>query len=401
MKILQIVQKPQRRGAEIFASQLSGRLRTMDHDVRTAYLYPNHGESGLPIAANDTLLGGREHHALERIPGVHPVLLSRLRRVIAKWKPDVVQVNGGRTLKYGAAAKAVSGGRDWVLVYRSIGQPGTWVRAGIQRKVYSSLVMPQVDGIVAVSAATRHALAELYNLTVPIACIPRAVDPMELIPRSTVSAIRREAQTTAAAPVVLYVGSLTAEKRLDRLLRVVATLSVRMRNLALWIVGDGPLRAALEAQARTLSLDHVWFGGVKDDVASYMNAANVVALTSDTEGMPGVVLEAGLLRRPVVATRVGGVSECVLNGRTGIVVDRDNEQALAQEMAGLLADPDRMRRLGDAAHSWIEEHFTLGRIAEQYEAFYADVIARTAAAGPRRESLPHAVKGAAPRDSVG
>ena len=376
MKILQIVQKPQRRGAEIFASQLSERLRVTGHDVRTAYLYPHRGGNSLPLSENDSVLNGSEHHCFEQIPGIHPVLLRRLRRVIADWRPDIVQVNGGRTLKYGAAVKAMSGQPAWVLVYRSIGQPANWVRRGLQRRVYSSLVMPQVDGIVAVSSATRHALTQLYELTVPIACIPRAVDPAALVPRSPATAIRQEAKTPGDAPVVLYVGSLTAEKRLDRLLRVVAKVQAHVPNLALWIIGDGPTRAALELQVRTLSLDSVWFGGVKDDVASYMHAANVVTLTSDTEGTPGVVLEAGILKRPVVATRVGGVSECLVDGCTGIVVNRDDETAFADALTALLNDPDLRRRLGCAAGKWIEERFALGQIAEQYEAFYTDVLAR-------------------------
>jgi glycosyltransferase involved in cell wall biosynthesis len=374
MKILQVVQKPQRRGAEIFAGQLSGQLESMGHSVRTAYLYPHQGKNGLRVNSDDSLLDGREEHYLEKVPGIHFSLLGRLSRVIGDWQPDVVQVNGGRTLKYGAAAATTHRRTPWVLIYRSIGQPGNWVRGGLHRKFYSRFIMPRVDGIVAVSAATQRALGELYDLSAPIVHIPRAVDPRSLVPMSTRAEIRRLARTPHDAPVVLYVGSLTNEKRLDRLIRIAANVTRSLPALRIWIVGEGPNRVELETQARDLSIHSgVRFLGVRDDVASYMNAADVLALTSDTEGMPGVVLEAGILRRTVVATRVGGVSECVLHEQTGLVVERNDEDGFAQSLLDILQRPDRLRTLGDAAAKWIESHFTIGRIADQYEDFYESV----------------------------
>jgi glycosyltransferase involved in cell wall biosynthesis len=337
----------------------------------------------LTLADDDVVLGGTEHHYFEKLPGIHPILLRRLRRAIGTWQPDVVQVNGGRTLKYGAAAKSNYRRSAWVLVYRSIGQPRSWVRGGLHRGFYSTLVMPRVDGVVAVSSATQQALRELYDLSVPIARIPRAVDPLSLVPAASWNVVRRETRIPEDARMILYVGSLTQEKRLDRLLRVFARLRGCMTGLFLCIVGGGPTRASLEAQVHALSLEScVRFMGVKEDVASYMNAADVVALTSDTEGMPGVALEAGMLRRPVVATRVGGVSECVLHGQTGLVVEPGDEEGFVQALRSLLEQPERLRRLGDAAGKWTEENFTLARIAQQYEAFYADVLARR----PRRRT---------------
>jgi glycosyltransferase involved in cell wall biosynthesis len=379
MKILQVVQKPQRRGAEIFALQLSCELRAKGHDVRIAYLYPYAGPNPLPLGPGDRVLSGREHRLLEKIPGIDPVLLWRLRRLIDEIQPDVVQVNGGRTVKYGAAA-AVCQKRRWLLVYRSIGQPARWVRGWLRRTFYTRFVIPRVQGVVAVSTATLQGLRELYRLQVPVVRIPRAVHPEALRPSAGRRAVRRETATPEDAPVVLFVGSLSPEKRLDRLLRIVEQVRRHLPPVCLWLVGDGPLRAALEQQVRALSLeDCVRFIGVQDRVTPYMRAADVVVLTSDTEGMPGVVLEAGWLRRPVVATRVGGVSECVVNGETGLLVEPDDESGFAQALGDLLQRPDRMRELGTRARRWVNEHFTTARAADQYETFYQEVLARRAA----------------------
>ena len=375
LRILQIVQKPQRRGAEIFALQLSEQLRLMGHEVKTAYLYPHEGENPLPLARNDEVLGGREHHCFEKIPGVHPLLLRRLRRVIADWQPDVVQVNGGRTLKYGAAATVGFRTRPWVLIYRSIGQPHRWLRGPLHRGVYARLVIPRVHGIVGLSSTALRALGDVYHLTMPTAGIPCGVDPASLSLSASRALVCRWAETPPEAHVVLYVGALSQEKRVDRLLRIVETATRKVPNLFLWIVGDGPERAALEQQVRTSSLGHcVRFMGVQNEVANYMSAADLVVLTSDTEGMPGVVLEAGLLQRTVVTTRVGGVSECVLNGRTGILIERNDEAAFAEAIIQLLQQPERRQRLGYAAREWVEENFALPRIAEEFDAFYKDVL---------------------------
>ena len=290
----------------------------MGHDVRTAYLYPHAGGNALPLAEEDSVLGGPEHHYLEKIPGLHPVLLWRLIRLIAQWKPDVVQVNGGRTLKYGSAASWYRS-HPWVLISRSIGQPRRWLRGRLQKEFYARLVMPRVHGVVAVNSATLQGLTELYKPARSMSASPgagRSDDAGSFVfaprhPSTDAHADGRQGRPLCGEP--------HAGERLDRLLRVVNAVRRTVPNLYVWIVGEGHMRTSLEKQVQELSLAHcVRFIGVQQDVANDMNAAEVVALTSETEGMPGVILEAGLPRRPVVATSVGGVSECIVNGETGV-----------------------------------------------------------------------------------
>jgi glycosyltransferase involved in cell wall biosynthesis len=376
MKILQLVQQPQRRGAEVFAQQLNQELKRGGHQVRTAYLYPYAGAHALPLGDEDSMLGGREDHPFEKVPGIHPGLLRRLRRVVDETEPDVVQVNGGRTVKYGAALALAVRQRRWVLVYRNIGQLRDWVR-GAHQAVYSRLIMPRMDGVIAVSHATMQSLSEMYHLSVPMAHIPCAVDLGALAVGLTREAVRRRHDTPLDAPVVVWVGTLSREKRVDRLLRATVTARRRVPDLHLWIVGGGPLRNQLEAEVRASELaSYVRFLGVQEHVADCMSAGDILALTSDTEGMPAVLLEAGLLGLPVVATRVGGVSECVRHGETGILVRCDDREGLANALRDLLEQPDRRSRFGAAARAWIERNFTMTRIAPQYAAFYQRVLAR-------------------------
>lgn len=133
MKIIQVVQQPQRRGAEVFASDLSGALRDRGHEVAIAYLYPHAGDAALPLGPDDVILGERSSHPAERLIGAQPRILRALRRHIDDLAADVVQANGARTVKYAALAGRRRG-RSWALVYRNIGEPGAWFAAAVSRR---------------------------------------------------------------------------------------------------------------------------------------------------------------------------------------------------------------------------------------------------------------------------
>jgi len=378
LKILQVVQKPQRRGAEVFAFQLSQELRHQGHRVHTAYLYPASGSATVPLQNGDRLLAGRENHPFEKLPGFHPNLLFSLKQTIETFQPDVVQVNGARTVKYGAFARRLMRDQPWVLIYRNIGQPQDWVRGWHYALFYRTLVMPNIDGVVGVSRVTLDNVKKFYNLSIPTARISNGVTIVDCTRLKSRAVVRRELQTPADAPVILYVGSLSPEKRLDRLLRVVGQVRQQvpaLQALQVWLVGDGPLRAALEQQVKAEGLAQtVRFLGVQSDVAAYMNSADLFLLTSDTEGIPAVILEAGLLGLPVVATRVGGLPECVLDGETGQLVDPGDEARLAQVVTDLLRCPARRHRMGARAKAWVRANFTMDIIARQYLDFYREVL---------------------------
>ena len=108
----------------------------------------------------------------------------------------------------------------------------------------------------------------------------------------------------------------------------------------LCIVGDGPLRPELEAQAAGLALgDAVRFAGWSDAMPAWHAAADIVVNSSDSEGTPLVLIEAGATGRPVVATRVGGVADVVIDGETGWLVEREDEAGFAERIGRLIDDP--------------------------------------------------------------
>lgn len=354
----------------MFACQLSAALRRHGAEVRTAYLYDHVGTGRLPLLDGDLVLGGREDGLLERAPGIDPRLLGRLRAAIDDFSPDVVQVNGSRTVKYGAAARRLSvRGRRWALVYRNIGDPRQWVVGRRHRLVYQRLIMPAVDGVVAVSEGMLEGLRGLYRLGVPVVTIPTGV--VVEAPTRAAAEIRAAAATATDAPVVVFVGSLTPEKRLDRLIRVIAAVRERVPGVVLWVLGEGP-------EGRVLTGDDLssWVRslGSVGAVADHLSAADVLVLTSDTEGTPAVLLEAGAAGLSVVATRVGGVPECVEHGVTGLLVAPQDEAGMADAVCSLLQDPGRRTRMGQAGRRMVTDRFAIDEVAERYLGFYERVV---------------------------
>ena len=139
----------------------------------------------------------------------------------------------------------------------------------------------------------------------------------------------------------------------------------------MFILGDGPERAALAALAAELGVaDAVRFAGhlASGDLA--LPAFDVAVLCSRHEGMPNALLEAGAWGLPAVATPVPGVDDVLLEGRTGLLAPIGDAQALAERTVELLRDPARARQMGAAARAHIAAHFTVERRVREYERVY-------------------------------
>jgi glycosyltransferase involved in cell wall biosynthesis len=358
MRLIFVVDAPRRRGAEVFCFQLAHWLRRRGHRVRVVYL---HTGNELPLHDDDIVLGLDPRHLFER--AVHPRSLRALVGVVDEFAPAIVQVNGARTVKYGAALRILRRSASWKLVYRNIGMPSFWVRGRIRTLVYRHLIMARMDGVIAVSDATLEDVRTFYGMSCPQVTIPNGIDVAALTVTKSRDEIRRLHGASPAEPVLVFVGALSPEKRPDRFLKVVVAT-----GSAGWVIGDGPLRADLEAEARRTGA-RVRFLGRLDRVADLVAAADVHVCCSDTEGIPGAVLEASWLRVPTVAFAVGGLPECVWNGRTGSLVPTGDTAALSEAVRALLADPGR-RSFGEAARALSTERFVMDVVGARYEAFH-------------------------------
>ncbi len=176
--------------------------------------------------------------------------------------------------------------------------------------------------------------------------------------------------------LVLHVGRLVEKKGTKVLIEAMAGIA----GAKLAIIGDGPLRAALERQARELG-DRVRFLGAlrSDDVAHWMRRASVLAAPSvtaadgDAEGLPNVVVEAAASGLPVVGTRHSGIPEAVDDGGTGFLVPEGDVGALAARLADLLGSDARRSAMGLAARRLAEGKFSRQVLTARLESIYDEV----------------------------
>jgi glycogen(starch) synthase len=175
------------------------------------------------------------------------------------------------------------------------------------------------------------------------------------------------------APRLLCLGRLSPEKGFDLALTVFSALVRRYQGIRLIIAGDGPARAELEQQARTLHIDtSVDFLGwvAPEAVPSLLNSVTLVLMPSRTESLPLAALEAGLMARPVVAARVGGLPEVVVDGETGLLVERDDIRALTEAVSFLLDNADTAARMGLNARKRAQDVFGWRQHVDAYVALY-------------------------------
>ena len=175
------------------------------------------------------------------------------------------------------------------------------------------------------------------------------------------------------------VGRLVPAKAPDVFLRAVSLAAARVPGLRGLVVGDGPLRAELEAGARRLGLgDRVVFAGVREDVEELLPGLDALLFSSLREGLSMAMLEAMAAGVPVVATEVGGTPELITHGESGLLVPPGDPGRLADALIGLLEDPAGADGIRQAARRRVEERFSLARMTAAHEALYAE--------GPHRGS---------------
>jgi glycosyltransferase involved in cell wall biosynthesis len=178
-------------------------------------------------------------------------------------------------------------------------------------------------------------------------------------------------------PRVLFLGRLHAQKNLPTLLTAWAAAR-KPATASLIIAGDGPLLAELKAQTQNSGTAHsVHFVGAVQNVLDYLRAADIFVLPSVAEGMSNSLLEAMAVGLPVIASRIGGNSDLLTDGVTGLLVDPQDTDGWCQAISRCLADPETPKERGRAARETIRAHFSIPVIIDQYLALYEGLLSGT------------------------
>jgi glycosyltransferase involved in cell wall biosynthesis len=273
---------------------------------------------------------------------------------------------------YGTLAGHLAGVRTVIATRRDTGFSRNWRL----RLVEEWLINPMVDRVVAVSPAVADGAVREQGLGGDrVVTIENGVDLEAWDPaRHSREDARREWALAPGDLAVGVVASLSPVKGHADFLRAAARLAGRAPRARFFLIGDGPLRGALEGQAAELGIaDRVVFAGPRDDVARLLAMLDVVAVPSHTEGLSNALLEAMAMGRPVVATAAGGNADVVRDGENGRLVPPRDPEALAAAVLELLDSPAAAQALGRAARRSVAERYSLPRMITRYEQLYASL----------------------------
>jgi glycosyltransferase involved in cell wall biosynthesis len=295
------------------------------------------------------------------------VSLIALRNAIRNAQADLVHLHTGRATWLGGLAARLAGVP--AIMTRRMDRP---VAPGWRtRLTYERLV----ERVVAISPAVKACLTDGGVPTARLSVIPSAVDPSRLRPLRSRDEVRQGLGVSGDTAVLLVLAALVRRKGVDVLLRALAALAKDGLHPSLWIAGEGPERASLEAMARDGGLaDQVRFLGRRTDIADLLGACDIVVIPSRREGLGVTALEAMAAGRAVVASAVGGLAEAVLDRRTGLLVPAENPAALAAALAELLSDASLRDALGRAGPRRVAESFSAEQMVESYARLYESVL---------------------------
>lgn len=174
---------------------------------------------------------------------------------------------------------------------------------------------------------------------------------------------------------IVVVGRLSREKAVERAISAFTSISCKYPNLRLLIIGEGPERKELERLAQNSGeSDRIIFTGYKDNAVTYIERAEALIISSESEGLPLTLLEAMRVRTPVVSTPVGGISRVLGGGEYGYLSSDTTEKSLAEALMQLFNNPGLASEKADRARNRFLEEYTSEKMNERYLELYQEVL---------------------------
>jgi len=298
----------------------------------------------------------------------------RLRRFVRKGQFDIVHCHGARAALW--ARLAVIGPRRSKIVFGVHGLSIVHHR-GLKRGLLVGMerLLQVVTDITLCDSESERAEVIRYGIASPqrTHTIHNGIDLDRLDRGSYQRAAARAALGLDSTQLTLVtVCRLNRPRDFETLLHAMQRVAAQLPMARLLIVGDGPLRPAIEDQIQTLALgENVQLLGIVRDVGQVLAAADVFVLsTQGWEGLPLAPLEAMVMRLPVVISDVGGNREAVRDGVTGLVVPPRQPQALADALLQLLRDHPTAQRMGQHGHDRVVREFSAQRMAAETMTIY-------------------------------
>lgn len=356
MKILQLIQKKQMRGAEIFATQLSSHLLKKGHFVEIVAL--TEGNSDLifekPIFSLDVNLQMKMFDIRS---------WRKLAVMIQQQRPDIVQANAADTLKYAVLSKILFRWKQ-PIIYRNASMMSHYSSGRLSR-ILNSFFLKHVSHVISVSNSAKEDLCSFFGVSrnkvtvVPIGLEKKEYLKIDLFDKNS--------------PNLIHVGGFSFEKNHTGLLRIFKEVLNNIPTAKLWLLGDGRLKNEIRELALRMDIaDYVFFTGVVSNPLDYIHSSDILLLPSLLEGLPAVILEAFYCKTPVIAYDVGGIKE-ILTDKTGWLISKDNESEFAIAILQIL-DRQGSDKKQEAAWAMVNNRFLNNNITTEFEKCYSDLL---------------------------
>ena len=311
---------------------------------------------------------------LNRHPGFDRSLAFRFAREIRQRKIDVLHAHQYTPFFYSALTRLL-GARRTRIILTEHGRHFPDVVSPKRRIVNRLLLSRLADRINACSQFSGSALSQLDGFPADrVEVIYNGVDTEQFLAPPDTSTARTQLGLDPQRLYVAMIARFHPIKDHESVLRAFQVVCQQRDDADLLLVGDGELRADMEQLACDLDIrKRVHFWGVRDDVATILQAIDVFTLSSISEAASLTLLEAMACGRPVSVTHVGGNPEIVTDGVTGRLTPRQDPQALGQALLDLLNDAALRERLGSAARQTVLKNFQLDQAIHRYEQLYAEL----------------------------
>jgi len=318
-----------------------------------------------PFATQAQEAGVEVTHLGKRGP-VDVRVIGRLRRLLADREVEVLHTHLWGADFWGRIAGRLAATPTIVTTAHNLDTWKSWYHFAFDRRLAR-----WTTHLVSVSDQVRRFYEEHGVARGRWQVVRNGIDPSSSHPRGRGPELR-ELGIDDRSPLVGLLGRLVPAKAPERFVEAIAVAREAVPGVRALVIGEGPLRAAVEARVRQLGLEnHVILTGVRRDVPKLLAGLDVLAFSSLREGLSIAMLEAMSAGVPVVATRVGGTPELIDSDVNGVLVPPNDPEALGRALIDLLTDPSRAEGLGGAGRDRVKAEFSMERMVETYEALYS------------------------------
>ena len=367
---------------------------------------PDNYETLLVVGEQDDHEQNAAH--LTRHLGIEPVVIPQMKRsinffddrlayrqvkeLIKKYKPDIVHTHAAKSGAIGRLAAHAC--KVPVIVHTFHGHVFHSYFNPIKTKAFIQIerfLASRSTGIVAISELQKEELSQAYRICrkekIEVIPLGMDLDKFSIDNHDNRVAFRKDYFIEEDEIAVGIIGRIVPVK--NHLLFVAAAaraLSDKKKKLRFIVVGDGDMRAQMEAACREAGIDYTYWPeeqrkatmictSWRTDVERVMAGLDIVMLTSHNEGTPLSMIEAQAAGRPVVCTRVGGVADVIKDGTTGYIRNAGDAEGLAAALLDLASDEEKRRNFGQEGQRFAQLAFSYQRLVRDMDAYYQQLLA--------------------------